>query len=592
MGDPGAPPRSDGSGRQGHALRDVLADRRIRRLLTSDTISGSGDALYWLALIVVLAEQDSGTTLVAAAVVARLSPRLLFGVTGGAIADRFDRRRLLMVLDASRAGLMVALTVAVAVDAAPAIAIGIVAIVCTLGTPYRPAVGAAIPRLVDEDALAPTNALWSAIGQAIGLIGPVAGLAILAVGPPWVAFAVNAVSFGLSVWLVNGTGDLGRSAASESSTGVVRQLSAGARAVAGDAGLVVLLAIVSAVMMLRGFELVLHVRIAEETLGLGATGYGWISAALGVGALLATPWVSRVGIPARPGAVLLVSALAGCVSLAMLSVMSDPTITMLLMAIEGAGIIVFEVASLTLLQLVTRHDLLGRVIGIQNAASGAAKLAGAVAAPALVAAFGLQPALAIAAALVTLVIMATSRGLLALLPLAAETREQIAPIVRSLAAMKVFRGVRSVDLQRLALTATPESVAAGTDIIVQGDAADDFYVVVSGELLVTTDGIPVNEMRDGDSFGEIGLVEMAPRSATVTAVGDVQLWRFAGSAFLAAVTARGGLPDQLVDEMSARSARSRAVRADGSATAFMPAHPDSSQACADAGVEDASTTDG
>lgn len=516
--------------------------------------------MYWLALIVVLAAQDGGSGWIAAAVIARLTPRLLFGAIGGTLADRYDRRRLLISLDASRAVLMAVLTAIVALDGPPAAAVGIVFVVGALGTPYRPTVSSVLPELVDERSLGPTNALWSAVGQLINLLGPVAGLALLAIGPTWLAFGLNAASFVVAVVLVLGTGDLGRSGAGGGASGPIADLAVGFRAVRADAGILAITAIVAGAMLLRGFELVLHVRVAADRLGLGAAGYGWISAAIAVGALLATPVVARTGLPRHPGRLLLGTSLVGCLSLGLLAVTDRPWIAVIVVAAEGAGIVAFEVAAITLVQLVTPGGLLGRVTGIQNAASGSAKLVGALLAPLFLQAFGLRAALVLVAIVVAGALSLTARHLLALTPVAGATAARISPILSRLSEIAVFDGVPRTSLQALALVGTREHVPAGTVVVGEGEPADDFFVVASGALVVSQEGVEINRLGADDWFGEIGIITRAARTATVTADDDCVVWRFPGADFLVAVNTTGTLPDPLVAGMSERLARSERVR--------------------------------
>jgi CRP-like cAMP-binding protein len=97
-------------------------------------------------------------------------------------------------------------------------------------------------------------------------------------------------------------------------------------------------------------------------------------------------------------------------------------------------------------------------------------------------------------------------------------------------------------LERLAGLAAEVSVPAGTAVIREGDPADALYVLVDGEVEVTARG----EMHDKEQvirqmsppcyFGEIGVLERIPRTATVTAVTDLSLLRIEGEALLRALT--------------------------------------------------------
>jgi CRP-like cAMP-binding protein len=82
-------------------------------------------------------------------------------------------------------------------------------------------------------------------------------------------------------------------------------------------------------------------------------------------------------------------------------------------------------------------------------------------------------------------------------------------------------------------------------IVEQGEPGHCFYVVDQGEVLVQVPGQPDRRLGPGDGFGEIALLRDVPRTATVTAVGDVRLAGIARDRFLAVVTG---------DERSATSA--------------------------------------
>ena len=79
-------------------------------------------------------------------------------------------------------------------------------------------------------------------------------------------------------------------------------------------------------------------------------------------------------------------------------------------------------------------------------------------------------------------------------------------------------------------------MGASDAVVREGEAGDRFFVVDSGELEVTVDGKPVRKLGPGDHFGEIALLRDVPRTATVTAVGDVDLYALERDEFIAAVT--------------------------------------------------------
>jgi CRP-like cAMP-binding protein len=78
-------------------------------------------------------------------------------------------------------------------------------------------------------------------------------------------------------------------------------------------------------------------------------------------------------------------------------------------------------------------------------------------------------------------------------------------------------------------------VAAGEVVVREGDESDRFFIVETGLVEVTQDGVVLRREGPGEFFGEIGLLRDVPRTATVTAVEDTVLQSLSREAFLAAV---------------------------------------------------------
>lgn len=529
----------------------VLRVPAVRRVLASDAISGSGDVTYWIALIVYLLDRPRGGLFVTLAVVARLLPRVAFGALGGSVADRFDRRHLMMTLDATRAVLMFAMAAMMTAGGTPFAVLAIVFATCTVSTPYRPAVSAGYPHIVTEDRLAAANALSNTVGQVIGLSGPLVGAVLLSVSTPAVAVAVNAATYLVSIVLLAGVDGLGRAAPTDGKASSESRLRMGIRQARDVRGVRAIVGIVASMMLLRGFEMVLHVRVAVDQFEFGDAGYGWISAALGVGALLAAARVSRIATTERPGVVLVASAAVGCATLAALSVVRSPALGLSLLVVEGASTVVFEVIALTLTQRICRADVLGTVLGVQNSVSGLAKLTGSLLAPFSVFAVGLSAALALMGLLVAACLALVAPAVIEIGAVAGRRRAELDPIVDALRQAPALVDVERPALERLAMTATSMSVLAATDIVVQGAPADNFYVIDVGEFVVRKDGSVVNRLAAGDSFGEIGLLNRAPRSATVVSTTDADMWRIPGDAFIRAATSSAVVPSTAIDGLDA-----------------------------------------
>src|SRR3954454_13638918 len=173
-----------------------LGTRNYRLFFGGELVSYVGSWMQTMAEAwLVLTLTHSGAA-VGATFAARFAPVLLFGLWGGAIADHFDRRRVMLVTQSLMAVLAVVLWVVVWTDVVTvwmvfglAFALGLVTVV------DEPARHAFVEEMVGRDKLANAVALNSACMNSARITGPaIAGFIIATVGTSWVFF-VNAVSF-------------------------------------------------------------------------------------------------------------------------------------------------------------------------------------------------------------------------------------------------------------------------------------------------------------------------------------------------------------------------------------------------------------
>jgi predicted MFS family arabinose efflux permease len=531
---------------------------QLAAVVTAEGLSGAGDAIFWVGLLVWLLDQPHGTELVALAAVARLGPRVVFGAAGGVFADRYDRQKLVVGLDLTRGGLMIALALLTSTGSASSV-LAIVVVSYVLAAPYRPALTAGIPLVVGERDATAANALDGAVRQISTFLGPLLGTAVLWLAGVPAAFIANAITFGCSALLLSRVHSLGGPPPAVHHGGHDTQrwwgsFRAGIHSVTHQAGLVLMTWLVFAFSVARGFELVLLVLVAQDKLGLGSEGVGVLSAAIGVGALATVPMVSRVASVSRPAFAVIASLLLSSIPLAVLAFIEGPVLACGVLVAVGVGVVVFEVLSITLMQRLSRIDLLGRVFGIENMAVNAGKLVGATLAPVLVAAFSLSDALIVAALVVALSAIVAAPGLRQVARTTLARRRALEPRVHTLAKLDLFDGASQPALERVAASVRPRTIGAGTTVLHQGDAPDNLYVIRTGTFAVVKDGAHVATIGADDWFGEIGLLRQTPRTATVVATSSSEVWEIPGGDFLATIDESALPPTALLDGMTARLA--------------------------------------
>jgi CRP/FNR family cyclic AMP-dependent transcriptional regulator len=92
-----------------------------------------------------------------------------------------------------------------------------------------------------------------------------------------------------------------------------------------------------------------------------------------------------------------------------------------------------------------------------------------------------------------------------------------------LASVPLFAACSKKELAALARAAEERTLPAGTVVVREGAAGDAFYVVVAGQARVTRGGRTVATLGPGDFFGDLALLDRAPRNATVTTTADADL---------------------------------------------------------------------
>ncbi|MGB9346950.1 MAG: MFS transporter [Ilumatobacteraceae bacterium] len=555
----------DHTARQRSGFSSSLRNGGLRKLYGAETVSGAGDGVFWVALVVLLGEEPRFALWLTLAVVARLAPRAVLSLPAGSLVDRSNVRSMLVAIEFSRALLMVAMSLLAARNGPASIVLVIVVASYTIAAPIRPALSAVVPAIAGERHLAGANALLSTVRQIMTFVGPLMGAAIAAVWSPAVGFAVNAATLALSGLLIGSVRGLpDHSASADGATsrsmprlGLIRGFVDGIGAVRSTAALPALVLLIGVMYFVRGAEMVLHVYVVRDRLDAPVDVIGLLAGAIGFGAVLAMPVAARAADSRSPVRPVLFALVATAVPTAALAIITRTVWACVVLVGVGVGMVVFEVVIVVMVQRVTEPTSLGRVFGAINGAANTGKLVGAVAAPALIALFGLDASLVAVAAVVLLVGSLAVRPLVVFGRVAAARQSDLAPRVAVLQALEIFEGASRSSLERLAAVVDEVRFPSGKVVIHEGAEPDDLYIVIRGSLVATVGGRPVGEIGRNGWFGEIGLLDRRPRTATVTTVDDATLWRISGETFLDVLEDAGAPPSALVDGIADRLAAHR-----------------------------------
>lgn len=494
-------------------------------------------------LIVYVLDRTGSATWVAASTAACLLPSVLLSTLGGALADKRDHRTLLIGTDVVRAAVMFALAALMLTSGPVVIALALAAVSAVAATPARPTVAAAMPAMVGEEDLAAGNALRETVENLALLVGPALGGLLLAFSSPGVTVSLNALTFVASAWLVARTRFAVREVgqADEQAVPLTERLAEGVAAVRSDRGIVTIVVLAGAETFLYGMTGVLYVLAAEQLLGLGTEGVGYLLAAAGCGGILAAALTNRLA-DGDPGRTLLWSGVLIALPSVTLAIAREPSIALLVLLLEGAAGIVIDVMAVTVLQRTVDQHVLGRVLGMFDSVAAVGTLIGSFAAPVAIGLFGLPGALVACGIVTAGVAVALGPRLLALGRAARARAAELSTVIALIERLRIFDGGSHTTIEGIAAALERREVVGGDVVVAEGEPADAVYVIESGAFDVWSGGdadrpvVKVNELGPGEYFGEIGLLEDIPRTATVGCTQSGVVHRLDGATFLDVLT--------------------------------------------------------
>ena len=542
--------------------RRLFRNRALVRLLLGEFVSSVGDWLYLVALLVVVYDEARDPLLLGLIGGGRILPYALLSVPAGILADRVDRRLILVTTDIARGLVMLALTAVVASGGNTLLLVALAILATCFSAFFGPASAAYVPTVVGDEAdLAPANSAWATLDNLAFVIGPAIAGVLIAVGGLAVAFLLNAITFAI-VAVVLLTLPSTKSPAPPASEGEPK--AAGGESVHADSALpdaaspigwrAMLGRIRTPLVLDLGTSFagggigVLTVVIAVDALGAGDEATGYLNAATGVGGVVAG-LIAGAFVLRRLDLPLIAGALVGAVALVVLGLVDTLLPAMLAMGTAVGAFLLLDVINVTLIQRSVPDELRGRAMGLMSTTSTVAMILGAFLSPLLASALGLPLSLTLlgaTVAVVALVAVADANRTGALAPPAVPA--ELLDLLR----LSPLAGLPPARLEAAARAMRREAVPGGRRVIEQGAEADRFYLIESGAFRAEqSDGDgqarSLRRMERGEVFGQIGLLAGGRRTASVVAETDGVLQALDRDMFLELVSAGPGLGTRLLD---------------------------------------------
>lgn len=536
-------------------LRVVWRNRELRRLSLAYLGFNVSEWATWLAMLV-YAYGHGGVTTAGILATVMLLPAAVCAPLVASLSERIGAGGALLAGYAAQASSSALVAVVMLTHARPAVVYVALVAPSIAYTATRPTQSALTPGLArrPED-LAASNVVLGWVESIGTLLAPLLVGVLLSFWPPGALFCAGAAAGVGGALLVLPLRRAGASASGDDEG--PDELGGAFAAVRSEPNARLLVLLLGAQATALGALDVLYVELARGVLHRGGNWAGYLNAATGVGAVLAVVVTARLATRKRLATPLL-AALAGW-SLALFALATLPGAlgSLALLATAGGAQATFTVTARTLLQRVSRTDLLARVFGLLEGLEMLGLAVGSLLTPVLVAVGGASAAFAGVGLVLPAVALLSGRRLVAI------DRHATAPAVQAalLRSLPMFALLPPVQLETLAAALEPLQVGAGVDVVAQGAQGDRFYVIADGEVDVIADDIHVATLRRGQGFGEIALLYDVPRTATVRSRTACELYGLDRETFLVALTGRARPEAALRELADKRLAELAALRA-------------------------------
>jgi MFS family permease len=338
----------------------LLRNARFLRLWIGQGTSFVGDAISMVALVVLVVELTGSASAVGGALAARLLPTIASPLAG-VLADRLDRRIVLVASDLARAVLVLGLVFAR--DLAT-----IYVLVFLMGlarTVFNPTVRAAFPSVVGGGDLTRANALISGTFSTSIMVGPaLGGLLVASIGVD-AAFLADAATYLVSAILLSRVPLPRLRRESEEEEGFVRELRSGFGYLIGAR--IPLAIVVGAFLTILTINATVpaEVFLAKETFGAGDAGYGLLVSLWGGGMVLGSAMMAVLGDRINLVLFYFLSIFVGAFALVGTGLAPAFVLALGALTVEGAATGIDNVATDTILQKRVPEAFLGRVFSIR-----------------------------------------------------------------------------------------------------------------------------------------------------------------------------------------------------------------------------------
>jgi MFS transporter, DHA3 family, macrolide efflux protein len=360
-----------------NASAGLRTNRGFHGLWTARVVSRFGSALGYVVLLWLTFAATGSALAVAYVGIAEFLPTVAVGIFTGALVDRYERRRVIVLSSLGRSAAMAGLILALYVAGFHLLFVLFAAAVFSLcATFFGPGAQALLPELVPRESLADANGLFESTESIVGIAGSAVGGVLIVVVGALPSLGVDAVSYllgAICIALIATAALPGRPAPGpKHSEGLGQEVAEGFRFLRASPGLLQVTVVSSVLNFLISFLMGFIVVYTALVLHGSAVIYGGLEAALAAGWAVGGLVVGRLRLTRRAGLVWVASAFVE--GLVMIALVGVPVVPYAIAAMTVLGVSqgIVNVAWLSTVQAIVPERLQGRYFALETAISYAA----------------------------------------------------------------------------------------------------------------------------------------------------------------------------------------------------------------------------
>lgn len=340
--------------------------RNISLLWLAQIISATGDALYQIALFWLVLDITGSSTITGLIAMAAFLPAMLFGLYAGVIADKYNRKMIMIFSNLSQALTVIIIPIILYFGYENMLLIGILAFVrASFSTFFPPALNALVPMITSKDRLISVNSILATSGQLAYLIGPLAAGLILSVVSIQSLFIIDSTSFLIAILILSFIILPARTNKPEKQFSSIQEIFSGIKYAEEHKplGALFILTIINN-FFIMGPAFVGMLILVKDALGGSASQYAFVEAGLAFGMLIGSIFVYRIKNRINIGKLLLIGMILDGITYSLMYFAGSVNYVFIFIVIHALGIPMITISRTAIIQKHSPNKYHGRLFSL------------------------------------------------------------------------------------------------------------------------------------------------------------------------------------------------------------------------------------